>query len=81
MIPVPSRSYFTRYVENVLAFKVRHDFFKNSFFPSTVNEWNMIDKNIRKSESLKILKKSILKFTRPSQTEFITAITLKELNY
>ena len=36
---VSSRSYFTRYVENVPFFKVRHGFFKNSFFPSTV-EWN-----------------------------------------
>ena len=30
--------------------------FKNSFFPSTVIEWNMIDKNIRKLESLISLK-------------------------
>ena len=44
-----------------------HYFFKNSFFPSTVIEWNKIDKNIRKSESLNIFKKSILEFIRPSQ--------------
>ena len=67
VIPVSSRSYFTRYAENVPSFKVRHDFFKNSFFPSTAIEWNKIDKNIRKSESLNIFKKSILKFIRPSQ--------------
>ena len=42
-------------------------FLKNSFFPSTVIEWNKIDKNIRKSESLNIFKKSILEFIRPSQ--------------
>ena len=62
-----SRSYFTRYVENVPSFKVRHDFFKNSFFPSTVIEWNKIYKNIRKSESLNIFKKSNLEFIRPFQ--------------
>ena len=67
VIPVSSRSYFTRYAENVPSFKVRHDFFKNSFFPSTVIEWNKIGKNIRKSESLNIFKKSILEFIRPSQ--------------
>ena len=33
----------------------------------TVIEWNKIEKNIRKSESLNIFKKSILKFIRPSQ--------------
>ena len=54
IIPVSSRSYFTRYVENVPSFKVRHIFFKNSIFPSTVIEWNKIDKNIRKSESFNI---------------------------
>ena len=64
---MPSRSYFTRYIENVPFFKVRHGFFKNSFFPSTAIEWNKIDKNIRKSERLNIFKKSILKFIRPSQ--------------
>ena len=42
-------------------------FLKNSFFPSTAIEWNKIDKNIRKSESLNIFKKSISKFIRPSQ--------------
>ena len=68
VIPVSSRSYFTRYAENVPSFKVRHDFFKNSFFPSTAIEWNKIDKNIRKLESLNIFKKKKnLKFIRPSQ--------------
>ena len=45
VIPVSSSSYFTRYVEIISSFNVRHDFFKNSFFPSTVIEWNKIDKN------------------------------------
>ena len=64
VIPVSSRSYLTRYVENVHSFKVIHDFFQNSFFAI---ECNKIDKNIRKLESLSIFKKSILKFIRPSQ--------------
>ena len=45
---------------------MRHDFLKKSFFPSTVIEWNKIEKNIRKSESFNIFKKSILKFIPPS---------------
>ena len=61
------RSYFTRYVNNVPSFKVRQDFFKNFFFPSTVIEWNKIDK---KSESLDIFKKNVLKFIWPSQNRF-----------
>ena len=47
IIPVSSRSYFTRYVENVPSLKVRDDFLNISFFPSTAIEWNKIDKNIR----------------------------------
>ena len=73
------RSYFTRYAENVPSFKVRHDFFKNSFFPSTVIEWNKIDKNIRKSERLNIFKKSILKFIRPSQNRVYNCHNPKEI--
>ena len=42
---------------------MRRDFFKNSFFPSTAIEWNKIDKNIRKLESLNIFEI----FIRPSQ--------------
>ena len=37
-------------------------FFKNSFFPSTVIEWNNLDKSIRSFESLALYKKSILQF-------------------
>ena len=58
IIPVSSRSYFTRYVEHVPSFKVRHDFFKNSFFPSTVIEWNKIDKTIQNQEVLTSLEKA-----------------------
>ena len=61
---MPSRSYFTRCVENVLSFKF---FFFNFFFASSAIEWNKIDKNIQKSESLNIFTKNILKFIRPSQ--------------
>ena len=61
IIPVSSRSYCTRYVENVPSFKVRHDFFKNPFFPSTVIEWNKIGKNIRKPKSRNIFKEKHFK--------------------
>ena len=51
-------------------------FLKNSFVPSTVIEWKKINKNIWKSESLNIFKKY-----GHLKTEFITAVTRKELNY
>ena len=56
----------TRHKNSVPLFNVKHDYFKNSFFPSTVIEWNKLDSNIRNSESLALFKKRILAFIRPS---------------
>ena len=55
----------TRHKNSVPLFNVKHDYFKNSFFPSTVIEWNKLDSNIRNSESLALFKKCILAFIRP----------------
>ena len=44
---------------------VKHEFFKNSFFPSTTIEWNNLDPNIQNSESINIFKKHLLTFIRP----------------
>ena len=40
------------------AFKV----FQNSFFPSTVIEWNKLDPNLSSAASLGVFKKNLLKF-------------------
>ena len=47
-------------------FNVKHEYFQNSFFPSTVIKWNKLDNNIRNSESVSAFKKQILKFIRPN---------------
>ena len=56
----------TRNTNKVPLFKVKHNFFRNSFFPSALIEWNKLDLNIRNSESLNIFKKTLLNFIRPS---------------
>ena len=61
------RAYNTRNVDYIPCFNTRHNFFRNSFFPSTLIEWNNLDINIRNSESYAIFKKSILRFIRPSE--------------
>ena len=58
--------YNTRNTNNIPDFKVKYTFFRNSFFPSAVIEWGKLDLNIRNSESLKLFKKSLLKFIRSS---------------
>ena len=65
MIPkVLSRT--TRNYSNIPLFNVKHEYFRNSFFPSTVFEWNKLDNKFRNSESVSAFKKQILKFIRPS---------------
>ena len=61
------RAYNTRNVDYIPCFNTRHNFFRNSFFPSTLIEWNNLDIHIRNSESYAIFKKSILRFIKPSE--------------
>ena len=59
-IPTAKTAYRTRNnIDNIPRFNVKHTFFKNSFFPFTVIEWNNLAKSIRNSESLTLFKKSI----------------------
>ena len=51
-------------IGNIPRFNVKHIIFKNSLFPSSVIDWNNLDKSIRSSESLNLFKKSILQFKR-----------------
>ena len=50
---------------NISNIKTRSNIFRNSFFPSTITEWNKLDREIRKSDSLNVFKLSLLKFVRP----------------
>ena len=65
IILVTVRKYNTRNSNSIPQFKVKHNFFRDSFFPSAVIEWNKLDLNIRNSESLNVFKNSLLKFIRP----------------
>ena len=59
-------SYRTRQCNKIPAINVKHDFFKNTFFPSTIMEWNKLGWEIKNSESIVTSKKRILSFIRPS---------------
>ena len=80
---IPSRiaSYATRNMDNIPFFKTRHSFFKNSFFPSTIIEWNNLDHNIRNSSSFNIFRRSILKFIRPSANSFFNCHNPKGIKF
>ena len=55
-------SYRARQCNKIPAINVKHDFFKNTFFPSTIMEWNKLDWEIKNSESILTFKKRILSF-------------------
>ena len=73
-------SYATRNVDCIPLIKIKHNFFKNNFFPSVIIEWSKLDPAIRNAESLGIFKISILKFLDPPQEVFSIVTTTKELD-
>ena len=64
-IPSTDRIYNTRNAADVPWIKSKHNFFKNSYIPSTIIEWNKLDHNIRKAESYALFRKHLLSFIRP----------------
>ena len=66
IIPIHNMSCRTRQCNKIPAINVKHDFFKNTFFPSTIIEWNKLDWEIKNSESIVIFKQRILSFISSS---------------
>ena len=65
LTPSSSKWHTTENSDTTL-FKIRYNFFKNSFFPSVISEWNKLDLEIHNSASLEIFKKHLLNFIRPN---------------
>ena len=47
LIPSVNRFYVPRNNTNVPSFNCRTEYFKNSFFPNVITEWNKLDINIK----------------------------------
>ena len=64
---IPRKNTFrpTRGSNNIPLLGTRHNFFQNNYFPAAIKEWNRLDIDIRKSDSVSIFKKRILNFIRP----------------
>ena len=58
-------------------FNIRHNFYKNSFFTSSIIEWNNLDPKICNSENFSIFKSNILKFIRPKPDILFNCCNLK----
>ena len=53
----------------IFKFKIRDNFFLNSFFPSALKEWNKLDSDIRNSPTYSTFKKKILNFAGPRSND------------
>ena len=57
-----------RHVNNSFnTFSCKSEYFKNSFIPIVINEWNKLDPDIRSSTSYSLFRNALLKFIRPTQ--------------
>ena len=76
-IPEKASSYVTRNADNIPLFNIRHNFYKNSFFPSSIIEWNNLDRNLDNSGNVGVFKNNIRKFIRPNSNSFFNCCNLK----
>ena len=81
LIPTKNSNYNTRNTDKITLFHTKFNFFKNSFFPSTVIEWNKLDPNLRSAASLSVFKKNLLKFIRPSPNSVFNCHNCKGIKY
>ena len=56
LIPEKNHAYATRNVDKIPCFKIRRNFFKNFFFPSTIIECNYLGPSFRTQKVLLISK-------------------------
>ena len=73
ILPSIRRAYNTRNLDYIPCFSTKHNFFMNSFFPSTLIEWNNLDINIKNSDSYANSKESILGFIRPFENPIVNS--------
>ena len=65
MTPTKNTSRPTQETDNTPLLGTKHNFFLNSYFPAAIKEWNRLDIDIWKSNSITIFKKRIVIFIRP----------------
>ena len=81
LLPTKSSNENTRNADKITLFHTKHNFFKNSIFPSTGIEWNKLDPNLRSAASLSAFKKNLLKFIRPYPNSVFNYHNYKGIKY
>ena len=65
IIPSTTRKNSSRNANNIPLVRVDDNYFMNTFFPSTITEWNKLGLSIRKSTNLNIFKSRSIRFVKP----------------
>ena len=69
---------------------MKHRFFKNYFFPATIDEWNVLDYSLRNVPSIIVFKQNILRFiildpnkvfNNPHGVKLLTRLRLSRLRH
>ena len=81
MIPKVLWTRITTNYNNIPLFNIKHEYFRNFFFPSTVIEWNKVDNNIQNLESVSAFKNKSLNLSDQVLIVRLMCIILMELNY
>ena len=77
-IPSTDSIYNTMNAGHFPRIKSKHTFFKNSYIPSTIIEWNKLDQDICNAESYALLRKHLLSFIRPEANSIFMYIAQRE---
>ena len=80
IIPKVLSTRTTRNHNDIPLFNVKHKYFRNSFFPCTINQWKKINNNIPNLESVSAFKKQILNFIRPTQWKPVKRVFTREIS-
>ena len=72
IVPSTTRRYSSRNANNIPLVRADANYFINTFFPSTITEWNKLDLSVRKSTSLHIFTSRLLRFIRSVENSVFT---------
>ena len=78
---IPKPSFSTRNSKNSPIITANLNFFKDTFFSSTIKEWSKLNSNIRSSPADKLSKKRILEFIRSRPNSILNVPDSSGLNF
>ena len=81
VFPASNTAYNIKNTNDIPLMNIKHNFFKNTFFPSTIIELAKLDSAIRNSTSCNSFKESILKFIIPAQNSILQCQNHKAIKY